>query len=92
VVVEPGRRSVETAYHIRKLAGDIGLGRLNLVGNKVRSEKDREFLLAQLPDFEFLGFIPFESGIIEADVEGRAPFEKNTEALRLVKEMIPKLA
>jgi CO dehydrogenase maturation factor len=92
VVVEPGRRSIETAYQIRDLASDIGLKRPSLVGNKIRSEKDSEFLLAQLPDFEFLGFIPFESGIIEADVEGRAPFEKNTEALRLVKEMIPKLA
>jgi len=91
VVVEPGRRSIETAYQIRKLAADIGLGRLSLVGNKVRSEKDREFLLAQLPDFQFLGFIPFESGIIEADLEGCAPFEKDAKGLRIVKEMIPKL-
>jgi CO dehydrogenase maturation factor len=92
VVVEPGRRSIETAYQIRDLAADLGLKKPCLVGNKIRSEKDSEFLLAQLPDFQFLGFIPFESGIIEADVEGRAPFEKNTEGLRLVKEMIPKLA
>jgi len=92
VVVEPGRRSVETAYHIKQLAKDIGVKTLALVGNKVRSDKDREFLLSQMPDFEFLGFIPFDSGIIEADLEGRAPFEKNPEGLKAVKEMIDKLA
>lgn len=91
VVVEPGRRSVETAYHIKELAKDIGVKTLALVGNKVRSDKDREFLLSQMPDFEFLGFIPFDSGIIEADLEGRAPFEKNPQGLSAVKEMIKKL-
>jgi CO dehydrogenase maturation factor len=44
-----------------------------------------------MPDFEFLGFIPFDSSIIEADLEGRAPFEKNPEGLRVVKDMIKKL-
>ncbi|MCP4682715.1 MAG: AAA family ATPase, partial [Desulfobacterales bacterium] len=31
VVVEPGRRSIETAHQVRKLAGDIGLGNLSFV-------------------------------------------------------------
>jgi CO dehydrogenase maturation factor len=91
VVVEPGRRSVETAYHIKQLAHDIGVKTLALVGNKVRSDKDREFLVSQMPGFEFLGFIPFDSGIIEADLEGRAPFEKNPEGLKAVKEMLTRL-
>ena len=91
VVVEPGRRSIETAYHIRDLATDIGLKKLSLVGNKIRSEKDKEFLTRQMPEFQFLGFIPFGGEIIEADLEGRPPFEKNPEGLVLVKEMIERL-
>lgn len=92
VVVEPGRRSIETAYHIHELANHIGLKKLSLVGNKIRSEKDQAFLLSHMPDLPFLGFIPFESSIIEADLEGLPPFEKNPEGLRAVKEMIKKLA
>jgi CO dehydrogenase maturation factor len=88
IVVEPGRRSIETACHIRQLAADIGLKRLSLVGNKIRSDRDREFLLENLPDFDFLGFIPFATGIIEADLEGRPPFEKNPEGLEAVKKMV----
>lgn len=91
VVVEPGRRSIETAHHILKLAGDIGLKKLSFVGNKIRSEKDIEFFKKQMPDFDFLGFIPFASDIIEADLEGRPPFEKDGAGLNAVKEMIAKL-
>lgn len=88
VVVEPGRRSIETATQIQRLSEDIGLKKLSIVGNKVRSEKDKAFLLSQLPDFHFLGFIPFRDEIIEADLEGRPPFEKAEEGLKAVKEMI----
>lgn len=70
VVIEPGRRSIETALRIKELAADIGLTRISLVGNKVRGERDREFLLGRLPDFRFLGFIPYDEQIIEADLGG----------------------
>jgi CO dehydrogenase maturation factor len=91
VVVEPGRRSIETAVQVRKLAEDIGLRNLVFVGNKIRSEKDKMFLLEQMDEFDFLGFIPYRDNIIEADLEGQPPFEKDTETLDLVKEMIQKL-
>lgn len=91
VVVEPGRRSVETAHAIRKLAGDIGIKELRFVGNKIRSDKDRDFLLDQMSDFQFLGFIPYTEDIIEADLEGLPPFEKDRKSLALVKEMVKDL-
>lgn len=91
VVVEPGRRSVETAHQILKLAGEIGLKKLSFVGNKIRSEKDKEFFYKYMPDFDFLGFIPFSEEIIEADLEGRPPFEKDDDGLSSVKEMLVKL-
>ena len=77
VVVEPGKRSIETAHQIKKLAQDLGLKNIVLVGNKVRNDQDKEFLIRQLPGFSFLGFLPYNNQIIEADLEGRAPFEKD---------------
>jgi len=91
VVVEPGRRSVETAHHILRLAEDIGLKKLSFVGNKIRSEQDKEFLISLMPGFDFLGFIPFTPGIIEADLEGRPPFEKDPAGLDAVRKMIEML-
>ena len=91
VVVEPGRRSIETAHQIHRLANDIGLKKISLLGNKIRSEKDRDFLVSNMPDFQFLGFIPFRGDIIEADLEGLPPFEKDQEGLEAVKGMIGEL-
>ena len=67
VVVEPGRRSIETANTINKLAQDIGLRNIAVVGNKVRGEPDREFLTSSLPGYEILGFIPYDPAIVDAD-------------------------
>ncbi len=70
IVVEPGRRSIDVAQRIRTLAGDIGLKNLYIVGNKVRGSGDREFLQKALEGFPFLGFIPYDERIIEADLKG----------------------
>jgi len=68
VVVEPGRRSVETAHRIGKLAQEIGLHNIVIVANKVRSQSEREFLTSSLPGFEFLGFIPYDQALVDADL------------------------
>ncbi len=68
VVVEPGRRSIETALNIARLATEIGLQNIAVVGNKVRNQSDREFLISSLPGFEFLGFIPYDQAIVDADL------------------------
>lgn len=70
VVVEPGRRSLETAATIRKLAKDINLINIAAVGNKIRGKQDIDFLTSMMADFEFLGFIPYDPAIVEADVAG----------------------
>jgi CO dehydrogenase maturation factor len=71
IVVEPGRRSVETAYRIEKLAQEIGLHNIAIVGNKVRSQSEREFLTSSLLGFKFLGFIPYDQSIVDADLANR---------------------
>ena len=68
VVVEPGRRSIETAHRIDELAQDIGLTNVAIVANKIRNQSDREFLVSNLLHFKFLGFIPYDQAIVEADL------------------------
>jgi len=70
IVVEPSRRSVETAYRIRELAKDIGLQNIGIVGNKIRGEKDKDALISSMPGFEFLGFIAYDQAIAAADLVG----------------------
>ena len=91
VVVEPGRRSIDTAGHIKKLALEIGLKNIALIGNKIRNNQDREFLQQHLPDFEFLGFLPYDDALIEADLNGISPYDVHSTAKAEVKNMINKL-
>jgi CO dehydrogenase maturation factor len=67
VVVEPTRRSLGTASQIKKLANDIGLSRLLLVGNKIRSEDEKVFLDKESPGIPILGFMPADLSVQEAD-------------------------
>jgi len=91
VVVEPGRRSIDTATHIKKLASEIGLKTFALIGNKIRGEKDEEFLKRHLPDFEFLGFLPYDDSLVEADVKGVSPYDVDSSAKKIIRDIIKKL-
>ena len=91
VVVEPGRRSIDTAEHIRRLAREIGLDAIAVVGNKIRGPKDREFLQNHLNNFEFLGFLPYDDALIEADLNGVSPYDVDAASKDLVQSMIAKL-
>jgi CO dehydrogenase maturation factor len=91
VVVEPGRRSIDTAGHIRQLAGEIGLKNIAVVGNKIRGEKDEAFLKKHLSDFEFLGFLPYDDALIEADLNGISPFDTDSVSRKIVKDMAASL-
>ncbi len=75
VVVEPGRRSFQTARQVRKLADDIGLKKVYVVGNKVADQHDRDFIRENLEDFPFLGFISQNERIADADRQGTSPYD-----------------
>jgi len=92
VVVEPGRRSIETAQRIFKLAQDLGLENITLVGNKIRNQTDREFLIGSLPEQEFLGFIPYDQALVDADLANRPLLEASepitAEAKRIYQALV----
>ncbi len=91
IVVEPGRRSLETAQTIGKLAQDLGLHNIAVVGNKIRSEADKEFIVSNLPGIEILGFIPYDPAITEADLANRPLFIASPQIAKGVKNIYDKL-
>jgi len=75
IVVEPGRRSLDTALMVRDLAREIRVPHLYLVGSKVRHDRDRQFIEANGPDLPILGVLSQSAGAIEADLLGEAAFD-----------------
>lgn len=90
VVVEPTRRSLGTAAQIKKLANDIGLMRLYLVGNKVRNEDEVRFLENETPGLPLLGYLPADLKVQEADRLG-VPVYDYVESLKVSTEQIIKM-
>ncbi len=88
IVVEPGRRSIETAGHIKQLAAEIHLHNIAVVGNKIRGQKDEDFLRKHLAGFEFIGFLPYDDALIEADLDGLSPFDVESTAKEKVRAML----
>jgi CO dehydrogenase maturation factor len=87
VVVEPTRRSLGTAAQIKKLANDIGLQRLYLVGNKVRDEAEAKFIESESPSLPLLGCLPADLKVQEADRLG-IPVYDHVESLKLATQKI----
>lgn len=75
VVVNPGARSRNAAYKIRKLGQDIGIKNIVVLGNRVRGPEDEELIRSSLPDFELIGCIPEHPEIVNADRDGHRPFD-----------------
>jgi CO dehydrogenase maturation factor len=91
VVVEPGRRSIQTAHSIRSLVADLGIERVYAVGNKVASESDEEFIKEQLPGFQLLGFLPGDAKAIEADRRGLAVYDLAPELVSRARSFVDQL-
>jgi CO dehydrogenase maturation factor len=64
IVVEPTTMGVSTAKRIRRLATDLGIKKIFFVGNKVSSDKDKDFLKKELI-LDFIGFIPYSKALEE---------------------------
>jgi CO dehydrogenase maturation factor len=75
VMVEPGLRSIETAYRVRELARQVGIENLGVVGNKIRNSADKTLVKEKLRGFNLLGFISFNQRIVEADL-AKIPFSE----------------
>ncbi len=91
IVVEPGSRSIETAFRIKGLAEDVEIKNIGIVGNKIRHQSDKEFLITNMPRLNFLGFISYDEKILEADLTNTSPFETNTELMKEVENIAGKI-
>jgi CO dehydrogenase maturation factor len=91
VVVEPGRRSVQTAHTIHALAQDLGISRVYAVGNKIRTGDDEEFIREQMEGFEILGCLPSDILAMEADRKGKAVFDLAPDLVAIASTMASRL-
>ncbi len=92
IIVEPGSRSIETAGRIVELARQIDIRKfgfvINKAGEKVNDIEDR----LKGYGIDVLGAIPYDPALVEADMEGIAPIDKNGAAVEAIKNIWEKIS
>lgn len=83
VVVEPGARSLETAERIKKLSSEIGVKNILAVVNKGGGGKVNGRL--EELGIPVLGEIPYDTQLIEADLQKIAPIDMGGEAIEAIR-------
>ncbi|MDD7388287.1 MAG: carbon monoxide dehydrogenase accessory protein CooC [Lachnospiraceae bacterium] len=93
VVIEPGARSIQTYKNVKRLATDLGIKKVRVVANKVRDKEDEDFIKARIPADDLLGFIHYNTDVIDADRKGKSPYDFSETAIqevRAIKERLEK--
>ena len=91
VVIEPGARSIQTYGKVKELAADLGITQVRVVANKVRSAEDEEFIRSRIPEEDLLGFIHYNADVIDADRNGKSPYDFSPEAVEEIRAIKAKM-
>ncbi len=87
VVIEPGARSVQTYRNVKRLAKDLGVKRVRVVANKIRDSQDEDFIKASIPEEDLLGFIHYNPEIMDADRQGKSPYDFSPGAIEEIRKI-----
>ena len=87
VVIEPGSRSVQTYHNVKRLAHDLGIKRVRVVANKVRDERDEQFVRNAIPEEDLLGMIHYNPEVMDADRNGQSPYDYSPTAIAEIRKI-----
>ena len=87
VVIEPGSRSVQTYHNVKRLANDLGVKRVRVVANKIRDERDEQFVRNAIPAEDLLGCIHYNPEIMDADRNGKSPYDFSPTAIEEIRQI-----
>lgn len=75
IVVEPGQRSLESYKRIAAMAADIGLKKIVVIGNKVKSPEDEQMIIGGVEKEALIGLIPYSERFLANDRDGRSALD-----------------
>ncbi len=92
VVVEPSLNSIKTAALVKKLASDLGIKKIRVIGNKIGSQAEKDFIINSFKPEEVLGFVSLDAEIREGAMKKRLVSEIkgdfNNEMTRIYQKII----
>lgn len=91
IVVEPYYRALEVATRAAALATQLGVPRIALVANRVRSAQDQEAVAhyCRTRHLELIATIPFDEAVVQAEQHDQAPIDyaPDSPAVRAMRDL-----
>jgi CO dehydrogenase maturation factor len=83
IVTDSSLKSLEIAKKLQDLAKQMGIKQSFLVGNKVASQREGEFIekFAKQNEINLLGLMPFDEEISKADMRGETPLKYASQSI-----------
>lgn len=91
IVIEPGLRSIQTANTVKKMSEDLGIKKLYIVVNKVKSEEEEKLIRENLEGFKVLGIMPYSDSVRESDLKDYSPCDSDSNFTAKIEEIALKL-
>ncbi len=91
VIVEPGKRSVDTALRIKRMATELGMKQICVIGNRIRSESDKEYLKEAVAGMDIVGFVPFDDNLLQSDRGGGSAADASEAVKKAIVDIVDKL-
>ena len=82
LIAEPYFKSLEAAQRSFSLAKDLGIARIAMVANKIRTPRDEETVreFAARHEVRIAGVVPYDQAVVEADERGTAVIDQRPDA------------
>ena len=79
--------AVAIVISVITLAKDLGVKKVRVVANKVRDEKDEQFVRDSIPAEDLLGMIHYNLEIMDADRQGKSPYDFSPTAIEEIRKI-----
>ena len=79
--------SVQTYRNVKRLAQDLGVKQVRVVANKVRDQQDEDFVRSVIPGEDLLGCIHYNTEVIDADRQGKSPYDFSPTAIKEIRKI-----
>ena len=84
IVAEPNSTSIDTAMRIKELAGNLGIKEISVIGNKIRSKEDKDFIKKNLEGIRIQGYIALDESLLNS----RGVLPENSEFIKNLSEAL----
>ena len=91
IVVEASRSSMDTASRVKNLASQIGIKTVSLIGNRIRSEAEKEFIRKGSNSVPIHGFIDYSDQMLRINLGEASAVTIDGEPVDQVRSILDKI-